>query len=63
MSAQIQHPVDREIFKNQMALTDGICGIRDIMRKYQVTGYDGETKTREAMAARIYQLEKKLGIR
>ena len=63
MNAQLQHPVDRAIFQAQMALVDGICGINDIMRKYQVTGYDGETKTREAMAARIYQLEKKLGIR
>ena len=63
MSAQLQHPVDKAVFQAQMALTDGICGIRDIMRKYHRTGLNGETETREAMAARIYQLEKKLGIR
>lgn len=63
MSAQPHRNIDARVFEAQMALTDGICGIRDIMRKYHRTGLNGETETREAMAARIYQLEKKLGMR
>lgn len=60
MSAQIQHPVDRAVFEAQMALVDGICGVNDIIRKYR---RHDETKTLEGMAIRIYQLEKKLGMR
>ena len=60
MIAQLQHPVDRAIFEAQMALVDGICGINDIIRKY--SRFE-ERQTLEAMAAWIYQLEKKLGMR